>query len=90
VPWKLIGETVTVVVAERQVRVLYAGQEVASHAQSLLRRSSIIDRSHLAGIVGAESVGMTWLPRTPAPPQAVPPELLRPLEQYEAVLGGGW
>ena len=34
VPWKLIGESVTVVVAERQVRVLYAGQEVACHAQN--------------------------------------------------------
>jgi hypothetical protein len=33
---------------------------------------------------------MTWLPRTPAPPPPVPPELLRPLEQYEAVAGGGW
>lgn len=90
VPWKLIGETVTVVVAERQVRVLYAGQEVACHAQSLLRRSSVIERSHLAGIVGAEFAGMSWLPRTEAVPPAVPPELLRPLEQYEAVVGGGW
>jgi transposase len=90
VPWKLIGETVTVVVAERQVRVLYAGQEVACHAQSPLRRASIIERSHLVGIVGAQFAGMSLLPRPPAPPQAVPPELLRPLEQYEAVLGGGW
>lgn len=90
VPWKLIGETVSVIVAERQVRVLYAGQEVACHAQSTLRRSSVIDRSHLAGIVGAQFAGMSVLPRTPAPPPAVPPELLRPLEQYEAVLGGGW
>lgn len=31
VPWKLI-ETVMVVVADRQVRVLYTGQEVACHA----------------------------------------------------------
>ena len=54
VPWRLIGETVTVVVSERQVRVLYAGQEVASHAQSALRRVSVIERSHLAGIVGAQ------------------------------------
>jgi transposase len=90
VPWKLIGEAVTVVVADRQVRVLYAGREVACHAQSLLRRSSVIDRSHLVGIVGAQFAGMSWLPRTPAAPPVVPSELLRPLEQYEAVLGGGW
>ena len=90
VPWRLIGETVTVVVSERQVRVLYAGQEVAFHAQSSLRRVSVIERSHLVGIVGAQFAGMSWLPRTPAPPPALAPELLRPLEQYEAVLGGGW
>lgn len=90
VPWKLIGETVTVVVAERQVRVLYAGQEVACHAQSLLRRASVIERSHLVGIVGAQFAGISWLPRTSAPPPTVPPELLRPLEQYEAALGGAW
>lgn len=90
VPWKLIGETVTVVVSERQVRVLYAGQEVACHAQSPLRRSSVIERSHLVGIVGAQYAGMSWLPRVAAQPPAVPAELLRPLEQYEAMLGGAW
>jgi transposase len=90
VPWRLIGETVTVVVSERQVRVLYAGQEVACHAQSSLRRVSIIERAHLVGIVGAQFAGMSWLPRTPVPPPSIAPELLRPLEQYEAMLGGGW
>lgn len=90
VPWKLIGENVTVVVAERQVRVLYAGHEAACHAQSPLRRAMVIERSHLAGIVGAGSVGVSWLPRTPPPPPVIPAELLRPLEQYEQVLGGAW
>lgn len=90
VPWRLIGEAVTVVVAERQVRVLYAGQEVACHAQSLLRRASVIDRHHLVGIVGGELAGVSWLPRTPPPPPVIPAELLRPLEQYEAALGGAW
>lgn len=90
VPWKLIGEVVTVVISERQVRVLYAGEEAACHAQSPLRRASVIERAHLAGIVGAPGAGISWLPRTPAPRPAVPAELLRPLEQYEAVLGGAW
>lgn len=90
VPWKLIGEVVTVVVSERQVRVLYAGQEVACHAQSPLRRASVIERAHLAGIVGAAFVGTSWLPRPPSAPAEIPPVLLRPLEQYEAVLGGSW
>jgi transposase len=90
VPWRLIGETVTVVVAERQVRVLYAGQEVACHAQSPLRRASVIDRRHLVGIVGGQCAGISWLPRTPPPAPPLSAELLRPLAQYEAVLGGGW
>lgn len=90
VPWRLIGETVTVVVAERQVRVLYAGQEVACHAQSSLRRASVIDRRHLVGIVGGQHAGVSWLPRTPPPTPVIPAELLRPLEQYEAALGGAW
>lgn len=40
-PRKLIGENFTVLVAERQVRVLYAGQEVACHAQNPGRRVSV-------------------------------------------------
>jgi transposase len=93
VPWKLIGETITVVVAERQVRVLYAGQEVACHAQNAGRRTSIIERSHLAGIVGAHLVGVSWLARpnsAAAPAPDAPAELLRPLAEYETALGGGW
>lgn len=87
VPWKLIGEQVSVVVADREVQVLYAGQEVARHAQSPLRRSSVIERSHLAGIVGNQWVGTTRL--TP-PPAAAPAELQRDLVEYEALVGGGW
>lgn len=86
VPWKLIGEQVSVVVADREVQVLYAGQEVARHAQSPLRRSSVIERSHLAGIVGSQFVGSTRL----APPPDVPAELQRDLVEYEALVGGGW
>lgn len=87
VPWKLIGEQVSVVVADREVQVLYAGQEVARHAQSALRRSSVIERSHLAGIVGSQFVGST---RLAPPPAAAPAELQRDLVEYEALVGGGW
>lgn len=86
VPWKLIGEQVSVVVADREVQVLYAGQEVARHAQSSLRRSSVIERSHLAGIVGSQFVGATRL----MPPAAAPAELQRDLVEYEALVGGAW
>lgn len=93
VPWKLIGESVTVSVADEQVRIHYAGHEVACHAQSALRRHRCIDRSHLAGIVGAHLDGLTWLPKEATPANsspAQPPELLRPLQEYERALGGGW
>jgi transposase len=93
VPWRLIGENVTVSVADGHVRVHYAGQEVACHAQSAMRRHTCIDRTHLAGIVGAHLAGVSWLPREATPGNSPPPptpELLRPLQEYERVLGGAW
>jgi len=91
VPWKLISETVTVSVTEEQVRVYHAGQEVACHAHSPLRRATVIERKHLAGIVGSQFAGVTWLARpAPALPDPAPAELLRPLQEYEQALGGSW
>lgn len=57
--------------ADREVQVLYAGQEMARHAKSPLRRSSVIERSHLTGIVGSQFVGST---RLAPPPAAAPAE----------------
>ena len=86
VPWRLIGETVSVLVNE-QVRVMHAGQEVAVHTRLAGQRRASIHREHLIGIVGAE-------PR-PQPsainvPETTPPELLRSLHEYEALTGGAW
>ena len=88
VPWRLIGREVTVQVNNGRVRVLYAGEEVASHAVHSGRRAWVIEREHLKGIVGAER-------RESAPPKqaqaaAPAPALLRPLSEYEQVIGGGW
>jgi hypothetical protein len=92
VPWRLIGESVTLTVADGQVRIHHAGQEVACHVQSALRRAVILDRTHLVGIVGSHLVGASWLHRAPAAPVSthIEAELLRPLQEYERVLGGGW
>ncbi len=86
VPWRLIGETVTVLVNE-QVRILHASQEVAMHTRLAGQRRASLHREHLLGIVGTE-----WRPR-PSAPEVLPvaaSELLRPLQEYEALTGGAW
>ncbi|MET0216335.1 MAG: IS21 family transposase [Burkholderiales bacterium] len=88
VPWRLIGETVTVVLAANELTILHAGREIARHGELAGRRASAIDRRHLLGVVGAAPK-----PRetAQAPEQlARSPELLRPLAEYEAAMGGAW
>ena len=84
VPWRLVGETVQVVVVAGRVIVRHAGGVVADHPLCEGRRQWITDRSHLAGLVGAGPVQ-----EPPAPVPATSP-LLRPLAEYEAVAGGSW
>lgn len=86
VPWRLIGETVTVLVTE-QIRIQHAGVEVAAHVRLAGQRRKSLQREHLLGIVGAE--------RRPLPSEAEiaapqPAALLRPLHEYETIVGGGW
>ena len=87
VPWRLIGESVQVMVCGGQVRVSHAGQEVAVHAETAGRRQRIVDPAHFHGVAGvARPVGGA-LPASTAPPPAA---LLRPLAEYERAAGGGW
>jgi len=83
VPWRLVGETVAVMVLAGRVIVRHAGAVVADHPLCAGRRQWITDRAHLAGLVGAG-------PPREAPASTPPPALLRPLADYEAVAGGGW
>ncbi|MDX0525390.1 IS21 family transposase [Sinorhizobium medicae] len=85
VPWRLIGESVQVVVLAGRVIIRHAGQVVADHALCDGRRQRIVDRAHFVGVAGAEG-----LVRAAAPIELPPPTLLRPLAEYEAVAGGGW
>jgi transposase len=91
VPWRLIGERVTVVLAAAEVTILHAGQEVARHGELAARRASAIDRRHLLGVVGAAPRREGSVPGQQQPGQApAPAELLRPLAEYEAAMGGAW
>ncbi len=84
VPW-LIGASVQVVVLGGRVIVRHAGEVVADHALCRGRHQRIVERAHLAGVVGL--VG----PVRAGPTEIVPPPALsRPLAEYEALVGGGW
>ncbi|WP_200373438.1 IS21 family transposase [Thiocystis violacea] len=79
VPWRLIGESVRVLVSAGQVQIRHGGQEVAAHDELAGRRGRQIDRTHRLG------AGCT--------PPSEPPSanaLLRPLAEYDALVGGGW
>ncbi len=80
VPWRLIGERVTVIVAGPDLRVQHAGQDVARHALRSGRHARVADPAPLAGIGRRRAVC----------PMPEAPTLLRPLSEYDAVAGGAW
>nr|WP_244505182.1 IS21 family transposase [Pelagibacterium luteolum] len=84
VPWRLIGESVQVVVLAGRVIIRHAGQVVADHPVCRERRQRIVDRAHFAGVAGFDG------PVRAVPVEVAPAALLRPLAEYEAVVGGGW
>lgn len=84
VPWRLIGESVQVTVCAGRLVIRHAGQVVADHPVSGGRRQRIVDPAHLAGVAGV--AGPVRQEVEPPPP----PNLLRPLAEYELAIGGGW
>jgi hypothetical protein len=61
------------------VGITHAGHEVAVHAETSGRRQRVVDAVHFHGIA------------VTAPAIAAPPTtLLRPLSEYEQLVGGGW
>jgi transposase len=87
VPWRLIGESVQVVVSDGRVWIRHADQEVATHAETSGRRQRIVDPSHFHGVAGAARPVSAVMPAATVAPQ---PALLRPLAEYERAAGGGW
>ena len=92
VPWRWIGETVTVQVQDDQIRIHHAGVEIARHLAIAGRRQRVLEPAHLAGMVGAPGRERPPPPHVSpgAPPLRPTPALLRPLADYEAAAGGGW
>jgi transposase len=86
VPWRLIGERVRVILAGEELRVSHAGQEVAVHRRSAGRCERLVDPRHFEGVVGFRSKVIT----EPPSPELADPELLRPLVEYEQLVGGRW
>jgi transposase len=84
VPWRLIGETVQVVITASLLRIRHAGREVAVHDRRKGRRERVVNPAHFEGVAGF---------RKPAPikiQDITAPLLLRPLSDYEQAVGGGW
>lgn len=89
VPWRLIGERVAVTVSAGEVRIRHGVREVAIHKQAQGRRQRIVDRAHLDGVAGIDGPVRSAVIETPLIDPAAP-ALLRPLAEYEAVVGGGF
>ena len=91
VPWRLVGAGVVVEIGGGRLRILHAGREIAVHAERSGRRQRVLDPSHFEGIAGARRPARAPAASNAAGPRpAAPPALLRPLAEYEAVVGGGW
>jgi Integrase core domain len=84
VPWRLIGESVRVVVSGGRVSIRHDGREVAIHAEAAGRRQRLIEAAHFAGLSSLRPTPPATVPEAPAI------DLLRPLQEYEQLLGGGW
>jgi transposase len=90
-PWRLIGERVRVTVTEQEVRIHHGAHEVAVHGVLSGRHQRAVDPTHFAGIAGATGRRPACPPMSePTPAPAAPPALLRPLGEYEALIGGGF
>jgi transposase len=85
VPWRLIGESVRVLVTADTVRVHHAGREVAVHERRTGRRERARETAHFDCVSGIGR-GHRARPRDDMPPAS----LLRPLTEYEALAGGAF
>lgn len=94
VPWRLIGESVTVRIEDATLIVTHAGGVCARHGVLAGKRLRAIDPAHFDGLVGRVFQPQAAASSAPAAEVAAAPplsgELARPLAEYEALIGGGF
>lgn len=90
VPWRLIGERVSVTIAAGQVRIRHGSRQVATHKLAEGRRQRVIDRGHLEGIAGGDGAVCRREIAALSSPASPSQSLLRPLAEYEAAIGGSF
>jgi transposase len=89
VPWRLIGESVRVLVTAEVVRVNHAGREVAAHERRTGKRERAREPVHFDGVAGY-GARVKASSAVALPSQLTADELLRPLAEYQALAGGGF
>ena len=91
VPWQLIKKQLSIQVIEHEIKIYYNDEEVACHAISFGQRQRSINPAHLAGIIGANAFRVQGDDsKKIASVKIESAEFLRPLSEYEALVGGGW
>jgi transposase len=78
VPWQLIKEQVTAQITDSEVIIFYGAEEVTRHTVARGKRARCCKPEHLDGIIGRVSL------------KEQSADFLRPLAEYEAVVGGGY
>jgi len=88
VPWRLIGETVRATIGDGVVRIHHGSHEIAVHPVCGGRRRRVIDPAHFAGLAGFRPSRTDDFASSPIASPS--PTLLRPLGEYEAIVGGSF
>jgi transposase len=86
VPWRYIGEQVSVRSENGELRILYGGKEIARHLMCAGRNQRIVDPRHFDGVVVRDALTLETQ-GMPGTQRIAGGELQRPLSDYEAVVG---
>lgn len=80
--------TVRATIADDVVRIHHGIHEAAVHPVCVGRRRRVVDPKYFEGLTGFKPSRAGELALSPVAPPS--PTLLRPLDEYEAIVGGGF